>query len=209
MKKLLLFTFFISILFNASATDFAKGKIILKNGLQQDGYVQTIYYGIERNIAFKTEETSLSEKINSDSILTIRYEDGTEFDYVRIYATGLGKYGKLGKPTWMQVAKRGFLTLYKESSTEQLPYARGVGGVMFQTGNIVFCNYYAVRKTELGLKLISSNGNFNFKFFGSRYFSDYPELVEKIKNKTYTYKNLFEVVDIYNKWIEEKANNKE
>jgi hypothetical protein len=36
------------------------------------------------------------------------------------------------------------------------------------------------------------------------FFADYPELAEKIKNKTYTWKNLEEVVDIYNQWAEKK-----
>jgi hypothetical protein len=46
------------------------------------------------------------------------------------------------------------------------------------------------------------NNNQAFKAKAPLYFSDYPELAEKIKNKEYTWKNLEEVVDIYNEWAQ-------
>jgi hypothetical protein len=44
-----------------------------------------------------------------------------------------------------------------------------------------------------------------FRYWTERYFSDYPELVQRIKNKEFKVLQIAEVVELYNAW---KANPK-
>ena len=44
---------------------------------------------------------------------------------------------------------------------------------------------------------------FPFKKKAGDFFKDYPELSEKIYNKTYKMENLFLIAEEYNKWLKE------
>lgn len=60
-------------------------------------------------------------------------------------------------------------------------------------------SYYFMRDGEEAATLIHENfgqvnKNGDFKMYASRYFSDNEEIVNKIKNKEYTYKNIFKLI---------------
>ncbi len=50
------------------------------------------------------------------------------------------------------------------------------------------------------------NLNANLKKGASLYLSDDPELVEKIKKKEYTHKDVVEIIKVYNEYMEKKLN---
>lgn len=65
-------------------------------------------------------------------------------------------------------------------------------------------SYYCIREGEEAATLIHENfnqvnKNADFKLYASRYFADNPTIVNKIKNKEYTYLDIFKVIEEYNK----------
>lgn len=80
-------------------------------------------------------------------------------------------------------------------------YANAGNG--FQGFSYSGLSYYCMKPEEPAATLIHEdfgeiNKNADFKLYASRYFADYPELVQKIKDKVYTYKNIDQVVEDYN-----------
>ena len=76
-----------------------------------------------------------------------------------------------------------------------------------QQGNtqvpVYYTIYYCKRATEEAATLIhmdmgAINQNALFRPFAQKYFEDDTEIASKIKNRDFTYKNLFEVVSLYN-----------
>jgi hypothetical protein len=71
-------------------------------------------------------------------------------------------------------------------------------------GTATYYDYYIIRDGEPAAKLIATvsslNNNQFFRTKAPLYFADYPELAKKIADKVYTWKNIKEVVDIYNEW---------
>ncbi len=80
-------------------------------------------------------------------------------------------------------------------------HANAGGG--FQKTTIGVVSYYCIKPGEPAATLIHEdfgqiNENADFKLYGSRYFADYPELAQKIKDKVYTYKDINTVMEDYN-----------
>ena len=83
------------------------------------------------------------------------------------------------------------------------------GGFNVAAPSAQFTDYYCIRSTEPAAKRISTvasfNSNYVFKHNGPIYFSDYPELVNKINSKEYSYKDHLTVVREYINWFDEKS----
>ena len=75
-------------------------------------------------------------------------------------------------------------------------------GYGFQSFSYSGTSYYCRREGEPAATLIHEdfgvNPNADFKLYASRYFADYPELAEKIKNKELKYDKIYEVMALYN-----------
>jgi hypothetical protein len=99
-------------------------------------------------------------------------------------------------PAWLRVLKRGYVTLY---------FAR-VDGTRFLNGTQASEDRYwlCMRPGEEAAHIIAwwagSQSNYTFRKNGSKYFSDCPELLQKIKDKTYKGKDILQVVNEYNDW---------
>ena len=211
MKKLLLLVFFSSLFYTLPAFDFEKGKIIYKNGSERVGYVKFLELS-EKSFIFETSIEGEREKIHSDSIKTIVFEDGSELDYLPIFKYILGVRTK--QCHWMKVLRRGFVSVYVRETTHSRPMSFGANGTMTSVGGTArFTDYFAKRETEDASSVICTvatlGSNASFKHYAKKYFEDYPQLVYKIDNNVFTYKNILDAVQFYNDWIEEKAQNKE
>ena len=173
-------------------------------------------------VIFFNDSTSLDgygEVINDKIYFKLEQKDElTEWDYNSVYAIHFVGYGfiekyeyvksdKYRKPRIMQLIEEGNVFLY------ELPK-------QIVITNIVSRINYEVRKTSNDYEL---NGNpfnrvkfikeyfikmpnnekaidivFSFKTRVERYFSDCPELIEKVNNKTFTKYNIPEMIIFYN-----------
>lgn len=204
MRKtfIVLFLFTFSIVANA-AQNYENGKLIFTDGASRTGLVETNLG--EDFIRFKSSKDAPVEKIASEKIKTIVYlkQDNItteiEFDRIRVY---LGwKQIEISDYGWYQVVERGIVTLYMNITSMQ---------VSIQLPNSIaeFEDYFVIREGEPAAKMIAkiadANNNQAFRAKAPLYFSDYPELAQKIESKEYTWKDLLTTVREYNKWAVSK-----
>jgi hypothetical protein len=175
-----------------------------------NGSVKTSNFALldqgERYLYYKDMDENKQNKVTSDSVRTIVYFRDNKrliFDRVKVYlGWSQKKYSK--SAIWLNRIDSGEVRLYVTYTTLSAPGTIQNGIITNQGGSARFSDYYVIRDNEPAAKLyatISSlNNNQTFKAKAPLYFADYPALVEKIKNKEYTWKNLMEVVKIYNEW---------
>lgn len=189
---------------NSFAADhYYKASVYLKDGSVKQGLATDVMEKTGEFVVFKATEKAKDEKIESNLIKRLVYtisDEKYELVYTKVYAGW--KQVEIKGPIWLQVVKKGTATLFV-TTTVFVPAATNT-----TTGTATFHDYYIIRDGEPAAKLYATistlNNNQTFKAKAPLYFADYPELAEKIKNKTYTWKNLEEVVDIYNQWAEKK-----
>lgn len=113
-------------------------------------------------------------------------------------------FGRKGKPIFVKNEGVGFLTIYSYySETEARPVDNGInfgyspsyGNGLYSVRTGIFQNFLMAKPNE---KLAYIDG-LNFKAAMSNYFADRPDLVEKIKNGTYTKKTIRLIGEDYNK----------
>lgn len=205
MKKFLLplFLCFCFITTSFASDPVLKASVYLKDGSVRQGLASNVLAESGEFILFKATEKAKAEKIESNLVKSIVYtidDEKYEMMYIKVYAGW--KQVEIKGPIWLQVVKKGYASLYVTTTVFQ-PSALNT-----TTGSATFHDYYIIRESEPAAKLYATistlNNNQTFKAKAPLYFADYPELAEKIKNKTYTWKNLEEVVDIYNQWAEKK-----
>jgi len=201
MRHLLsvLFLLVFSIVANA-AEKYGYGKLTFTDGTSRVGLVET---ALDNDyVRFKSAEGAEPEKIPSEKLKGIAYlkDDKktplVEYDYIKVYL-GWGQK-RISDYAWFQVVERGIATLYVRSTTMR--------GSIYNTTTAGFLDYFVIRDGEPAAKMIANVSSFNnnqtFRAKAPLYFSDYPELAEKIKSKEYTWKDLIPVVREYNKWAE-------
>ncbi len=192
--------FFILIIWQANNV-FSQGPFIATlyflDGTVKTGFANLVQSNTKQ-VIFRESQSSASQNIPASSLKTISYDNGVEkYEYDYIFLYGGMRQKRMQGPFWLKVVKRGYATLYtidvRMSSTQ---HSHGA----------TFTDFYIIREGEKAGKLISTiaslNSNSVFKTYAPKYFSDYPELAEKIKKKVYKYNDLEKVVDIYNEWIE-------
>ena len=191
---------FVSISSQVLAAKFIPAKLIFTDGKVLTGFATAPDKPTDRRIAFRATENG--EKVIYDSELlktiVLTYEDGVnEYDRLKTYNFS-GK--KLVDPVWLLVISRGYTTLYfalKEGQTMM----RSTGMSTAPADKYWLC----MREGEEGASIVSwvigkINANGTFKVKAAEYFKDYPQLAAKIEAKTYTYKDIDEVVKEYNAW---------
>jgi hypothetical protein len=195
------------VLISAQAANFIPAELRFTDGKSLKGLAKFPDKPFDKAISFKSKENAEAVSYSSESLKTLIFffEDGTvEFDRVMIYPSLLnGK--KTAGPYWLEVVERGYATLYfglREGSTVVR------SGVSSTTGADKF--WYCMRPNEEAAEVISwvigkVNANETFRREAQKYFSDYPELSKKIKDKIYKYDQIVETVQDYNKWIANTA----
>ncbi len=196
MNKSLLTLLFVCLSASVFAKDFYNASVYYHNGTEKQGLVSYVVAESGEYVYFKQSEKSDVEKIESSQVKKVVYNlDDTNYEYVYIKVYKGWKQKEIKeKPMWLEPIKKGTVTLYHTSMTMGKVYV----------GSVTFHDYYVMRDGEPAAKLYATistaNNNQTFKAKAPLYFVDYPELAQKIKNKTYTWKNLEEVIDIYNDW---------
>jgi hypothetical protein len=136
------------------------------------------------------------EKINK--VVFITNQGTVEYVNMKVYNETNSKIQKERK--LLVNLLKGKISVYTNSYVHnQFSYYNSVS----KNQGIGFANYYCIREGEEGASLIHVESNFANKnvFFrqnGKRYFEDDAQIKTKIENREYTYKNLFEVVELYN-----------
>jgi len=204
MKQFQIFIlFFIFSAASYAADKYYNASLYLNDGSIKSGLATYVSTGNGEYILFKSNEKSNVEKIESININKLVYNSGEEsyeYEYLKVYKGW--KQVKIKGPIWLEVVDKGIATLY-------LTITYVEGGVLPQDRtSVAFRDYYIMRKGESAAKLYATistaNNNQTFRAKAPLYFADYPELAEKIKNKEYTWKDLEEVVKIYNNWAKEQ-----
>jgi len=186
-----------------AAKEYYEASIYLKDGTTKSGLAKIVETETAEYVSFKKNDKSDVEKIEAIKVNKLVYSiEDKKYEYVFIKVYKGWKQVETRGPIWLEVVNKGVATLYVTST---VLYTR-VGTAT--QGSATFHDYYIIRKGEPAAKIIatiaSANNNQTFRAKAPLYFSDYPELANKIKNKEYTWKNLEEVVEIYNKWAVSK-----
>ncbi|MDD4972440.1 MAG: hypothetical protein PHT07_23670 [Paludibacter sp.] len=182
-----------------------------------DGSVKTSKFAIlwgetDKYLYCADKDERNPTKIPSDSARKIVYfyeNEKVTYDRLKVYKGWAQK--NIGKDAvWLNRLDSGVVRLYSIYTELSAPGTMTNAMITNWGGKAKFTDYYLIRDNEPAAKLyatISSlNNNQTFKAKAPLYFVDYPELAEKITNKEYTWKNLKEVVKIYNEWA--KSNRK-
>jgi len=200
MRNLLTTLFLFAFSIVATAEKYGYGKLVFTDGTSRIGLVETTLGN--DFVRFKSSEGSEPEKIASEKLKAIAYlkddkkTTEVEYGYIKVYL-GWGQK-RISNYGWYQVVEKGIVTLYVRNTTMR--------GSIYNTTTAGFLDYFVIREGEPAAKMIanisSMNNNQTFRAKAPLYFSDYPELAEKIKSKEYTWKDLIPVVREYNKWAE-------
>jgi hypothetical protein len=156
------------------------------------------------NYPLKLEDDIL--KINNNNIETSKIKKVTffssfgnlEYHNLLVYNYNGKKIKK--KKKLLSLIVSGKVKLYFGESDVVMQVGSSNGMRNFNNGSTV---YYCLREGEPAATFLHENWNqtsknADFKSNAKRYFSDNPAIIEKINNKTYTYKNIISLVNDYN-----------
>ncbi len=210
-KKVLLFLMTLlsaTLTYAIGGKQFYKAKVVYKHGDVETGLINFVNGETKDFISYKQSEDSKVEKVEVSKLAKVIYiDDSGEYEYAPIMVYAGWKQVKIKGPIWLGLVKKGVASLYMTTTVLSSPTMISSTGVRSEGGSATFKDYYIIRDGEPAAKLIATistmNNNQTYKAKAPLYFSDYPELAKKIKKKEYTWKNLEEVVDIYNKWAQE------
>jgi hypothetical protein len=192
---------------SSDAANFIKAELKFTDGKTLKGLATFPDKPDDKSISFKSNDKADAVKYESELLKTLVYhfDDGdVEFDRIMIIPS-LTNGTKTAGPYWLEVVERGYTTLY---------FALRAGSTVVRSGVASTQSadkfWYCLRPGEPGAKVISwvigkVNANATFMREGQKYFADYPELAQKIKDKTYRYDQITEAVKEYNKWVAEKG----
>ena len=197
-KQLLLLLLILCCSCYSYAQKFYPATLYFKDGKTAKYLVKTPLSG--EFVMAQAEEKGKKEKISSDLLKHVE-EDVKDIGKVVSHYLPLNVAGKVKNTQWLQVLEEGSVTLY------------GLGGSMMTTGpqrhKVEDITYYARRKNEeaatfLGLDFVSGamgvGVDKQFRKYAGEYFSDYPELAQRIENKEFKISEAVEVVQAYNTW---------
>jgi hypothetical protein len=178
----------------ATNFDLVSATIFFENGTKKTGNVEFPINSSDSKIKIKYgKETEKIDKKTVDKLIYTTSSGELEYYNLKIYK--LSKKIKKDKKL-VCLSMKGKVSLY---------YSQGSGWE--QRGNmqvpVYFTEYYCKRENEEAATLIHiENGVVNknavFRYQAKRYFSDDAEIVAKIENKEYTYKNMVEMIAYYN-----------
>jgi len=200
MQKGAILIFLIFLSFNLLAKkEFYKAELHFTNGDLKSGYAELIVPSHSPKIvAYKDGLKDEPIKIDTEelSMLIYKFDNGNvrTFERLKVYR---GAKQKITKDSyWLERIIEGYTSLYVVPTP-----LRGTNPYSGATMTNMFYDYYCLKKGDIAARMIGSEGNnTTFKKRAQLYFSDYEELVNKIKNKEYKWKDIEQVVESYNEW---------
>lgn len=146
-------------------------------------------------LKFRENKDAKARKILSDSIRTVIYYlsgKTVEYDVRDVYVT---PSHKMVAQLFLEVLKRGYVTLYTYSGMENFI---GVGSMT----NVINTYFACWRDGEPVATMISGTEKKGrrdfFELQASAYFKGDPEIVARVKDKTYHWDDMEKLVDDYN-----------
>ncbi len=202
MKKLL----FVSLMLLCSTSLWATkypATLKLADGTEKTGEVNDFKID-DKDIKFYPADGGKTEKIASSSVavMTLTFKSGNTADYEYVPVIGpmaiLKKSGKLSNSAWLQVQMRGYMTLYHNRVEAQVTSMNSKGATMSPGSTTKFCRRAGEKGASAVLSTFSMGTNNYFKRLALVYFDDDEQIIEKITNETYTYKDIEAIVTEYN-----------
>jgi hypothetical protein len=205
MKNVFLFIFCFTCL-QSFTPKIAGGKdvpctIYMEDGTTKVGLVEFPLKSGANSITLKMGDTK--EKIDLDDVKKVAFKATvfsmpSEFYNMPVYNFN-GKKIQKKKQMLKLVVSGPKVSLYT-GTYDWSGFSNSGGG--FQSFSYSGATYYAIRPGEPAATLLHEdfgvNKNADFKLYASRYFADYPEMVEKIKNKELTYDKIYDAISMYN-----------
>ncbi|MFI2742755.1 hypothetical protein ACG2LH_08450 [Zhouia sp. PK063] len=193
--------------------DWTKGELILKSGDTLKGLIKLpmvsknmIAFNGKEKVKFKKNRRSGTEKLDENEVdLVIFKNSDTEIAYFKYIPISKRKKGLF------KIITSGKVSLYARKVSvahSTVSYNTGINSGVMNSGvwtywTYAFSNFnefYVLRKNEIiASPMITVRISRSFKKRATAYFSDCPELVSKLENKTYVANDIKEVVDEYNK----------
>ena len=180
-----------------SATVHARNKdipatIYFHDGTQVEGFIRPVKIE-DKKISFKAEKRSKVQKFDSKSIARIRSFSQEDDSYAEIVylphypmRVAIRPNAKLKKPTWLNVLIDGPVSLYFANSFYLVKREDELGptAITFIHPNTIHIGATPIERT------------------GPKYFADYPELAEKIRNREFrnSREDIRAIVHEYNAW---------
>ncbi len=200
MKQLILICSFL-ILY--STTAFSKTyypvSVYLTDGTTKKGLAEIVETLTLEPVSFKASEGAKSEKLEASTIkkLVYSFADGNvDFVQVSLYK-GL-KQEKTKGPFWAHVYIEDIVSVYCIYTTIE----GSIAGNFNSRTSAGFTDYYLMRDGEPAAKMVIKTDQ-RFNDIAVKYFADYSELLTRIKDDEFGWKDFEEVVNIYNKWANE------
>ncbi len=204
MKKAL----FVSLMFFASITCLwaQKYQAVLKmtDGAEQKGEVAD-WKVDDTELKFFPADDGKSVKIASAdvAVMTVTFKggDSAEYEYVPVIKlrSVYKKTNEIGGHGWFEVQMRGYMTIYHHRTPSTMTNIGNPKGPNMSPGSTM---KYCRREGEPGISVISQTfsvgTNGVFKGLAQVYFDDDQQIVDKINNETYTYKDIEAIVTEYN-----------
>jgi hypothetical protein len=179
-----------------SAESFYDAKIILTTGGELHGLATLPGNPGPSMLRFKESKDAKSHYVRSDTIKTVIYDVGVktlEYDVMNVYTT---PSHKTIQQWFLQVQKRGYVTLYTYVDLDVI--MAGDGGNL----NSFNGNWACARPGEAIATTISGSERKNkhgvFTVAAADYFKDDPALVAKINGDQYKWNDMVKIVEEYN-----------
>lgn len=206
-NKIILLLCALTLTFSYGQYDWTKGKLILKNGDTLIGQIKLpmiskdlIAINGKEKVKFRKNRKSKKVKYDEDQVQKVIFRNSdTEVAYFEYIQTSKNKRGLF------KIISNGKATLYARSvsvSSSTPMYMAGPNGGTWNHWHYSFNDFnefYVSRKNEeIASPLITARISRSFKKRAMEYFSDCPEVVSKLEDRTYIKDDIKDVVDEYN-----------
>lgn len=207
IKILILTCLLITTLSKAQQT-WTKGQLVLKNGKTLTGLIKLpnisgslVSLNGAQKVRFQKDKKSKKTKYGPDQVEKLIFKNSdTEIAYYEYVKTSKNR------KELFKVIISGKATLYARKVNVSAPpvmmNTAGPNGVTFQHWNYSFSSFnefFVIKEGEKkATPMIKSGIPSSFKKRASKYFSDCPSVVEKLKNRTYKRRDIKDVVYEYN-----------
>lgn len=206
MKKLLTTTLAICLSFSVLlAQKYHPATLQMKDGSVREALME-FPPSHHKYFFVKSNEDAKKEKISEAEVEKVEFpdsENGSVYEFARVHSVRMGRVSK--NPYWMLKVEDGPASLYLVGSSMM------TGGANFH--KVTDMSYYVMREGEKGATWIGTEFvsgaiglgvDKQFRKYSSEYFSDRPDLVERIQNKEWEINQALELIKEYNKLISSK-----
>jgi len=203
MKTLLTLSLGLLLHFAASAEKFYKATIVFNDGHSVEGLATLPEKPTDETIRYKENDDAKAVKYKSEELMRLVFPEsnGNNITFERV----MSQKGILTHKTlviWLQVAKRGYATLY----FCDWKTAMGTGGGMM----VGYDRYwYVMREGETASTIVAWSGwgtaEHDFRKRAGEYFKDDAELATKLDNKQFKREDIYKVLEEYNQWKEKNS----